>query len=155
MINPQVKITTVENTPDDPRQRKPDITKAKELLGWEPKIKLNGGIPLMEEDFRKRLGIPRKWSGAGFKRFVRVQFPTFCLLNFVGMFLVGRSCLWLRKSKVIELVFRRSSSIDQCTFLGSQFWYHQSWGFFLISSFLSTFDGQIIGCIRKMENFIS
>ncbi|KAG6407822.1 hypothetical protein SASPL_130840 [Salvia splendens] len=60
MINPKVKITTVENTPDDPRQRKPDITKAKELLGWEPKIKLNGGIPLMEEDFRKRLGISRK-----------------------------------------------------------------------------------------------
>ncbi|KAL0336545.1 UNVERIFIED_CONTAM: UDP-glucuronic acid decarboxylase 6 [Sesamum radiatum] len=46
--------------PDDPRQRKPDITKAKELLGWEPKIKLRDGIPLMEEDFRKRLGILRK-----------------------------------------------------------------------------------------------
>lgn len=60
MINPNVKIMTVENTPDDPRQRKPDITKAKELLGWEPKIKLRDGIPLMEEDFRKRLGIPRK-----------------------------------------------------------------------------------------------
>ncbi|XP_012851106.1 PREDICTED: UDP-glucuronic acid decarboxylase 5-like [Erythranthe guttata] len=58
MINPEVKIVTVENTPDDPRQRKPDITKAKELLGWEPKIKLREGIPLMEEDFRQRLGIP-------------------------------------------------------------------------------------------------
>ncbi|KAK6120371.1 hypothetical protein DH2020_045851 [Rehmannia glutinosa] len=60
MINPEVKIITVENTPDDPRQRKPVITKAKELLGWEPKVKLREGIPLMEEDFRKRLGIPRK-----------------------------------------------------------------------------------------------
>ncbi|KAL0302313.1 UNVERIFIED_CONTAM: UDP-glucuronic acid decarboxylase 5 [Sesamum angustifolium] len=60
MINPEVEIMTVENTPDDPRQRKPDITKAKELLGWEPKIKLRDGIPLMEEDFRKRLGILRK-----------------------------------------------------------------------------------------------
>ncbi|KAL6523632.1 UDP-glucuronic acid decarboxylase 6 [Orobanche gracilis] len=60
MINPEVKIITVENTPDDPRQRKPDIKKAKELLGWEPKIKLCDGIPLMEEDFRQRLGIPRK-----------------------------------------------------------------------------------------------
>lgn len=39
LINPDVKITMVENTPDDPRQRKPDITKARELLGWEPKIK--------------------------------------------------------------------------------------------------------------------
>ncbi|GER31865.1 UDP-glucuronate decarboxylase [Striga asiatica] len=60
MINPEVKIISVENTPDDPRQRKPDISKAKELLGWEPKVKLRDGIPLMEEDFRKRLGISRK-----------------------------------------------------------------------------------------------
>ncbi|CAK9181499.1 unnamed protein product [Ilex paraguariensis] len=60
LIHPEVKIITVENTPDDPRQRKPDITKAKELLGWEPKIKLREGLPLMEEDFRKRLGIPKK-----------------------------------------------------------------------------------------------
>nr|GMD52876.1 UDP-glucuronic acid decarboxylase 6-like [Ipomoea batatas] len=60
MINPNVKIMKVENTPDDPRQRKPDITKAKALLGWEPKVKLRNGIPLMEEDFRTRLGIQRK-----------------------------------------------------------------------------------------------
>ncbi|KAK8502089.1 hypothetical protein V6N13_038600 [Hibiscus sabdariffa] len=57
--NPEVKISMVENTPDDPRQRKPDITKAKELLGWEPKVKLRDGLPLMEEDFRLRLGVPR------------------------------------------------------------------------------------------------
>ncbi|KAL0296846.1 UNVERIFIED_CONTAM: UDP-glucuronic acid decarboxylase 6 [Sesamum radiatum] len=56
MINPAIEIIKVENTPDDPRQRKPDITKAKELLGWEPIIKLQDGIPLMEEDFRKRIG---------------------------------------------------------------------------------------------------
>ncbi|XP_043816867.1 UDP-glucuronic acid decarboxylase 6 isoform X2 [Manihot esculenta] len=60
LINPDVKITMVENTPDDPRQRKPDITKARELLGWEPKIKLRDGLPLMEDDFRQRLGVPRK-----------------------------------------------------------------------------------------------
>ncbi|KAL0446995.1 UNVERIFIED_CONTAM: UDP-glucuronic acid decarboxylase 5 [Sesamum latifolium] len=60
MINPAIEIIKVENTPDDPRQRKPDITKAKELLGWEPRIKLQDGIPLMEEDFRKRIGIQRK-----------------------------------------------------------------------------------------------
>lgn len=60
MINPNVKIITVENTPDDPRQRKPNITKANELLGWEPKVKLRDGIPLMEEDFRKRLAITKK-----------------------------------------------------------------------------------------------
>lgn len=60
LINPEVVIKMVDNTPDDPRQRKPDISKAKELLGWEPKIKLRDGLPLMEEDFRLRLGVPKK-----------------------------------------------------------------------------------------------
>lgn len=60
LINPNVKIAMVENTPDDPRQRKPDISKAKELLGWEPKVKLRDGLPLMEDDFRTRLEKPRK-----------------------------------------------------------------------------------------------
>ncbi|KAJ8636863.1 hypothetical protein MRB53_011130 [Persea americana] len=60
LIDPAVPLKIVENTPDDPRQRKPDITKAKEQLGWEPKVKLREGLPLMEEDFRQRLGVPRK-----------------------------------------------------------------------------------------------
>ncbi|KAG6488646.1 hypothetical protein ZIOFF_049895 [Zingiber officinale] len=60
LIDPKVPLKIVENTPDDPRQRKPDITKAKELLGWEPKITLREGLPLMEEDFRQRLGVPKK-----------------------------------------------------------------------------------------------
>ncbi|KAF8395100.1 hypothetical protein HHK36_019041 [Tetracentron sinense] len=60
LIDSEVEIKIVENTPDDPRQRKPDITKAKELLGWEPQIKLRDGLPLMEEDFRQRLGVPKK-----------------------------------------------------------------------------------------------
>ncbi len=29
---------------DDPKQRQPDITKAKEILGWEPKIKRSEGL---------------------------------------------------------------------------------------------------------------
>lgn len=60
LINPAIEIKMVENTPDDPRQRKPDITNAKQLLGWEPKIKLREGLPLMEEDFRLRLGVAKK-----------------------------------------------------------------------------------------------
>lgn len=60
LINPKVEIRHVDNTPDDPRQRKPVITKANELLGWEPKIKLRDGLPLMEEDFRQRLGITKE-----------------------------------------------------------------------------------------------
>ncbi|XP_074589675.1 UDP-glucuronic acid decarboxylase 6-like [Curcuma longa] len=60
LIEPSVTIQLVENTPDDPRQRKPDITKANQLLGWAPKVTLREGLPLMEEDFRKRLGVPKK-----------------------------------------------------------------------------------------------
>lgn len=31
---------------DDPTQRKPDIAKAKKLLGWEPKVSVNAGLKL-------------------------------------------------------------------------------------------------------------
>ena len=86
LINPDVEITMVENTPDDPRQRKPDITKAKELLGWEPKIKLRDGLPLMEEDFRLRLGVPgKKWSVYTIINFshqyynILLHCPSYCL----------------------------------------------------------------------------
>lgn len=37
---------------DDPTRRRPDITKAKELLGWEPKIKLRHGLEKSLEYFR-------------------------------------------------------------------------------------------------------
>jgi dTDP-glucose 4,6-dehydratase len=39
--------------PDDPKQRCPDITKAKSLLGWEPKIDLESGLKMSLEYFRK------------------------------------------------------------------------------------------------------
>lgn len=42
---------------DDPKQRQPDITKAREVLGWEPKIELEEGLGLTLEYFRKRLDI--------------------------------------------------------------------------------------------------
>jgi dTDP-glucose 4,6-dehydratase len=38
---------------DDPKQRKPDITKARQLLGWEPKIDLETGLRLSLDYFRK------------------------------------------------------------------------------------------------------
>jgi UDP-glucuronate decarboxylase len=40
---------------DDPRQRKPDITKAQTLLGWDPTISLREGLKKTVEDFRRRL----------------------------------------------------------------------------------------------------
>jgi dTDP-glucose 4,6-dehydratase len=38
---------------DDPKQRRPDITKATMLLGWEPKIDLETGLKMSLEYFRK------------------------------------------------------------------------------------------------------
>lgn len=38
---------------DDPKQRRPDIAKAKTLLGWEPKIGLEAGLRLSLDYFRK------------------------------------------------------------------------------------------------------
>jgi len=40
---------------DDPKQRKPDITKAKRLLEWEPKVGLEEGLRRTIEYFRKIL----------------------------------------------------------------------------------------------------
>ncbi|KAL0389640.1 UNVERIFIED_CONTAM: UDP-glucuronic acid decarboxylase 4 [Sesamum calycinum] len=42
-------------TQDDPHKEKPDITKAKDLLGWEPKVPLRKGLPMMVSDFRQRI----------------------------------------------------------------------------------------------------
>jgi dTDP-glucose 4,6-dehydratase len=38
---------------DDPKQRQPDITKARQLLGWEPKIDLETGLRKSLEYFRQ------------------------------------------------------------------------------------------------------
>ena len=38
---------------DDPKQRRPDITKARTLLGWEPKIDLDNGLRLSLDYFRE------------------------------------------------------------------------------------------------------
>jgi len=42
---------------DDPTQRCPDITRAREILGWEPEIQLRDGVALTVEYFSTLLGI--------------------------------------------------------------------------------------------------
>ncbi|HQF54578.1 MAG TPA: SDR family oxidoreductase [Fibrobacteria bacterium] len=42
---------------DDPRQRCPDISKARRLLGWEPKVGLAEGIAATVDWFRKERGL--------------------------------------------------------------------------------------------------
>ncbi|KAF8680651.1 hypothetical protein HU200_045681 [Digitaria exilis] len=54
-IDPNARIEFRPNTADDPHKRKPDITRAKDMLGWEPKISLRKGLPLMVQDFRNRI----------------------------------------------------------------------------------------------------
>ena len=40
---------------DDPKQRCPDISKAKRLLGWEPKVNLNEGLKQTLDFFRQQV----------------------------------------------------------------------------------------------------
>ena len=40
---------------DDPRQRQPDIGKARRLLGWEPRVALEEGLVPTIRDFRERI----------------------------------------------------------------------------------------------------
>jgi dTDP-glucose 4,6-dehydratase len=49
---------------DDPVRRRPDITKAKTILGWEPRIRLKEGLTLSLEYFRDALAVERTGSHA-------------------------------------------------------------------------------------------
>ncbi len=40
---------------DDPQRRRPDITRAKEILGWEPKISLEQGIRQTLPYFKEKM----------------------------------------------------------------------------------------------------
>jgi dTDP-glucose 4,6-dehydratase len=41
---------------DDPKVRQPDITRARELLGWEPKVDSESGIRETIFYFKEKLG---------------------------------------------------------------------------------------------------
>jgi dTDP-glucose 4,6-dehydratase len=43
---------------DDPRKRRPDISKAKQLLGWEPKVTLEEGLRETVEYFKREMATP-------------------------------------------------------------------------------------------------
>lgn len=54
---PQSKstITFREMPPDDPKIRRPDITRAKKILGWEPVVSRREGLAKMIEYYREKL----------------------------------------------------------------------------------------------------
>jgi dTDP-glucose 4,6-dehydratase len=51
------EIVRMPLPPDDPTRRKPDITRARTLLGWEPKIPLREGLKLSLEYFRSSVAV--------------------------------------------------------------------------------------------------
>ena len=54
----EVRVSYRPLPQDDPRQRKPDITRAQKLLGWEPTIQLRDGLKRTVEYFAERIGKP-------------------------------------------------------------------------------------------------
>ena len=56
----KVKITYKPLPTDDPKQRKPDITKARKILNWEPKVDRKEGLAKTYEYFKSLP--PEEWS---------------------------------------------------------------------------------------------
>lgn len=52
LTNTTQKIITKPLPQDDPKQRQPDITKAKQLLGWEPKVARAEGLKITYDYFK-------------------------------------------------------------------------------------------------------
>jgi dTDP-glucose 4,6-dehydratase len=55
LVGTSAPIVHHELPVDDPKQRCPDITKAKRILKWEPKVKLEEGLRITYEHFKKQV----------------------------------------------------------------------------------------------------
>ena len=55
LLESSSNVTYKELMKDDPKQRKPDITLAKTILGWEPKIYRNRGLEKTLDYFKTKL----------------------------------------------------------------------------------------------------
>ncbi len=53
--NPNVKLIYQKMPEDDPRQRKPDISLAKEIIRWEPKVDIREGLDLTINYFKSEI----------------------------------------------------------------------------------------------------
>jgi nucleoside-diphosphate-sugar epimerase len=54
----EVKVSYRPLPQDDPRQRQPDITRARKLLGWEPRVPLREGLARTVAYFAERIKRP-------------------------------------------------------------------------------------------------
>lgn len=59
-INPDAEISHKPAGVDDPKKRKPDITRAKESLGWEPVVRTKVGLKDTIEYFKQQLGLSKQ-----------------------------------------------------------------------------------------------
>ena len=55
LVNSTAEIKFAPLPQDDPRRRRPDITRAKTWLNWEPKVPVSEGLKLTVEDFSQRI----------------------------------------------------------------------------------------------------
>jgi dTDP-glucose 4,6-dehydratase len=55
LVGKPTEVVFRELPQDDPKQRCPDITKAKRVLNWEPKVKLEDGLKVTYDYFRERV----------------------------------------------------------------------------------------------------
>ncbi|XP_022900841.1 UDP-glucuronic acid decarboxylase 1 [Onthophagus taurus] len=55
LVGGKSKIVHLAEVEDDPQRRRPDITRAKTVLGWEPKVSLNVGLRKTVEYFKREL----------------------------------------------------------------------------------------------------
>jgi len=52
------RVRSIRPLPEnDPKQRRPDIRRARELLGWEPRVSLQEGLVPTIRWFRQELGV--------------------------------------------------------------------------------------------------
>ena len=56
LIDTKSKMVFLPLPTDDPKQRRPDITKAKNILGWGPKVERSEGLKITLDYFKKELG---------------------------------------------------------------------------------------------------
>ncbi|HET6836780.1 MAG TPA: GDP-mannose 4,6-dehydratase, partial [Gemmatimonadales bacterium] len=64
-VGREVRITRRPLPQDDPTQRQPDITRAREWLGWEPSVQLAEGLEKTVGYFREKLRLGEAGRGAG------------------------------------------------------------------------------------------
>ena len=60
MVNTGSRVVYQPLPVDDPKQRRPDITKARDILGWEPKVQLREGLAKTIDYFESMLGTVAK-----------------------------------------------------------------------------------------------